>query len=751
MPSVLPSPAARPRRVRPLVYAIQTALFCSALTHQSAGAQSAANPAAGSPSSSASADNTSGGVAQLPAVTVRGAGIPGTTEGTNSYTTDAMSTATGLTLSPRETPQSVSVVTRQQIEDQGLQDTGSILASAPGISVTRSDSNRLSFSSRGFSIDNFQFDGLNTPILGQWNYGATDLDAAIYDRVEIVRGATGLMTGSGNPSAAVNFIRKKPLREFALSGSASAGSWDALRGDVDLSVPVTENGRIRSRFVAAYSQGDSYVTFLDSRKRTFYGVISADLTPDTVLTAGLEYQRNQSNGFGSGFPLFYSDGSRTDFNRSAANNTRWARIDTESTTTFVDLTHRFANDWKARAAYSHNDGDYRMKQLYRGGYPNRVTGAGMSSSFSNYDGDRSRDDIHLTLSGPFQLLGRQHELALGWMSVNDHSNIGQYLMTGAKPAIGSFMDWRQDHIAEPTWSSNKTPADDLRVKQSGAYAVGRFSLADPLHLIVGGRWSDWETKQTYFGSKREYKINDQFTPYAGLIYDINSTYTAYASYTEIFQPQNARTTSGSILPPIDGKSYEIGLKGAYLDGLLNASASLYQTRQNNLAQAIPGESVIGMPGTQAYRAISGAKVEGFELETSGQLAPGWNIGASYTHFTAKDADGKAINTSHPRSLFKLYTTYRLPGDLHRLTVGGGVDWQSRMYQAAASPRGNVDVEQGSYALLNLMARFDFSKQVSATLNLNNVLDKKYYDQIGFYSQGWYGAPRNVMLTVRAQY
>ncbi|MCH5824152.1 TonB-dependent siderophore receptor, partial [Salmonella enterica] len=90
-------------------------------------------------------------------------------------------------------------------------------------------------------------------------------------------------------------------------------SWDYVGGDLDLSVPITPDGRIRSRFVAAYNQGDDYVTFLDSRKRTFYGVVSADLTPDTVLTASVEYFRNQSNGFGSGFPLFYSDGSRTDF------------------------------------------------------------------------------------------------------------------------------------------------------------------------------------------------------------------------------------------------------------------------------------------------------------------------------------------------------------------------------------------------------------------------------------------------------
>ncbi|AEE67702.1 ferric alcaligin siderophore receptor [Bordetella pertussis] len=695
---------------------------------------------------------TGNDIAQLPAISVTGREISDLTEGTNAYTTEAMSTATGLTLSPRETPQSVSVVTRQQIEDQGLTDTGAILATAPGISVTRSDSNRYSFSARGFTIDNFQFDGLVSPILSQWNYGSTDMDAAIYDHVEIVRGATGLMTGSGNPSAAVNFVRKRPLREFAATFNASVGSWDYVRGDADISVPITEDGRIRSRLVAAYSQGDSYVHFLDTRRRTFYGVVSADLTPDTVLTTSVEYQHNHSNGFGSGFPLFYSDGSRTDFNRSVANNAPWARQDTEATTYFVDLTHRFTNDWKLRAAYSHTDGRYLMKHVYRGGYPDRHTGIiAAPPAFSNYDGNLDRDDIHFSLSAPFEAFGLRHEVALGWMSIDNHSDIQRYAMVGPAPAIGSFFDWRRAHIQEPSWADTLSPADDVRTKQTGAYLVGRFALAEPLHLIVGDRWSDWKTKQMYFGSRREYRIKNQFTPYAGLTYDINDTYTAYASYTEIFQPQNARDTSGGILPPIKSKSYELGLKAAYLEGRLNTSAALFQTRQDNLAQVIPGSSIPGFPNMQASRAASGAKVEGIDLEASGQILPDWNIGASYTHFTTKDASGNPINTNHPRSLFKLYTTYRLPGALHRLTVGGGVDWQSRMYQAAASPRGNVEVEQDSYALVSLMARFDFNKKLSATLNVNNLFDKKYYDQIGFYSQGWWGAPRNVMLNLRAQY
>ena len=690
-------------------------------------------------------------VPTLSEVTVRGAGELGTTEGSGQYRSDAMGTATGLKLSPKETPQSASVVTRQEIEDRGLTDTGAIMASAPGIAVTRNDSNRWSFSSRGFSIDNFQFDGLSAPILNLWNYGDTDLDAYIYDRVEIVRGSTGLMTGAGNPSAAVNFIRKKPLREFAAAAEVSAGRWGQRRAAADLSIPFTRDGGIRARVVAVHNKGDSYVTLLDSNKRTLYGIVSADLTPVTLLNVGMEYQHNRGGGFGSGFPLFYSDGTRTQFDRSVSNNTRWSRFETESRTTFVDVSHRFDNRWNVRAAYSHNKGDYHMKQLYRGGYPDRTTGRGMSTAFANYQGERARDDVHLMASGPFSLGGRQHELSFGWVDIDDHSDIEQHALVGARPDIRSFFEWRDNRIVEPQWASARTTADDLRTKQRGAYAVGRFTLADPLHLIVGARVSQWEMRQTYFGAQRAYKISRQFTPYAGVVYYINPTYSAYASYTEIFRPQNNRAPDGNILDPVDGKSYELGLKASYLEGRLNAAASIYQTRQNNLAQAIPGVTVSGMPGVQAYRLAKGAKVEGFELEANGALTTRWNLASSITHYTAKEATGQPINTHHPRSLFKLYTTYRMTGALRGLTLGGGLDWQGSSYQTVASPKGSVKVGQGSYALLHLLARYEFNRHVSASLHIHNALDRHYYSQIGSFSQGWWGAPRNVTLMVKAQY
>lgn len=721
-----------PFRVRPLIVLVNTALVLAAGTAQ---AQSSA---------AASARQTG----QLQAVTVTAS--PGVTENTRSYTTDAMSTATGLSLSIRETPQSVSVITTQQMEDRGVQNVSDALQTAPGISVTRSDTNRYSFSSRGFDIDNYQFDGVVTSILSPWNFGENNLDLAVFDRIEIVRGATGLMTGAGNPSASVNYVRKRPLRDFAASGGVSIGSWDYKRVYADVSTPFTENGKVRGRVVAAYSNGNSYTSLQDASVRTLYGVVTADLTSNTELTGGVSFQANANNGYGSGFPLFYSDGSRTDFSRSVSNNARWARASAETTTGFLDLSHRFANDWKARAVYTQSITDYSQKHIFRGGYPDRNTGLGTQNSFSYYDGHVRRNNIDLSLSGPFQLLGREHQFSVGWRQSEDHVALPQYRALAPLPAVGSYFAWGDSPVAEPNWSSTRSQADDLDNKQSGAYAVARFSLADPLHLIVGGRISNWETDQVYFGTARKYEHKREFVPYAGLIFDIDETFTAYASYTEIFKPQNNRTEAGDILDPVTGKSYEIGLKGSHFGGLLNSGISLFRTEQDNLAEAT-GNLVTGTTQS-AYRAVKGAKVNGVELELAGEVATGWNVGTSYTTFVAKDANDNPINTSKPRSLFKLYTTYRLPGELNRLTIGGGVDWQNRMYQLATAP-GNrrVNVQQGSYALVNAMARFDFTDKVSATLNVNNLFDKKYYSQIGFFNQGWYGAPRNVMLSLRAQY
>jgi len=161
-----------------------------------------------------------------------------------------------------------------------------------------------------------------------------------------------------------------------------------------------------------------------------------------------------------------------------------------------------------------------------------------------------------------------------------------------------------------------------------------------------------------------------------------------------------------------------------------------------------------VPGTDniaAYRAVPGAKTKGIDVELTGEVMPGWNLAASYTYSRTQDSEGVRIKTVMPEHMVKVWTTYRLPGAWQRLTVGGGVNWQSAIYYSTTPWQLNktVTARQDAYAVVNLMARYDFSRQLSATLNLNNLFDKKYLSSLDTtFNTGYYGAPRNAMLNLR---
>ncbi|MBO8077100.1 ferric-rhodotorulic acid/ferric-coprogen receptor FhuE, partial [Klebsiella pneumoniae] len=112
----------------------------------------------------------------------------------------------------------------------------------------------------------------------------------IYDRIEVIKGATGLLTGSGQPGAALNLIRKRPTRSFAGHVSLGAGSWDNYRGELDVGGPLTDEGNIRGRFVTAYQDKNSYMDRYEQKNSTYYGILEADLTPSTLFSIGMDYQ-----------------------------------------------------------------------------------------------------------------------------------------------------------------------------------------------------------------------------------------------------------------------------------------------------------------------------------------------------------------------------------------------------------------------------------------------------------------------------
>lgn len=667
-------------------------------------------------------------------------------ERAEGYSVRRTSAGTRFDLAPREIPQSVSIISHQRIEDQNLDDIIDVLANTTGVTSTQSDSERTEFYARGFYIDAYQFDGLPTQMVQNWSYGDSGLDLALYDRVEVVRGATGLLSGAGNPSASVNLIRKHAdSAELAGSVSVNVGSWGRTRTTVDVGSALNASCTVRGRVIGSYLDTDGQMDRYNQRKTLGYAVIDADLTPDTQLSVGYDYQQKRANGATwGGFPMLYSDGSRTGYDESFNASPEWTYWDTTSKRAFATLQHAFSNGWKFKVGATHDETKADDKLFYPAyndwttGESNfdRTTGAGISPSAGFYNTQRKVTGVDGYIDGPFQLFGREHQLMAG-LSYNkrEYANYGDYQVGGPGQAwdpFASYLNWT-GKIGEPNWNPLAL-ASEGTITQKAGYAAARLSLADPLKLIIGARYTDWKSEGE--GADRAHKVT---TPYAGLVFDINDTYSTYASYTEIFQPQTLKDRNGSYLDPVDGKSYEVGVKGAWFDNRLNASLAVFRIEQDNVGQAT-GEPVQGSQNEFAYRAARGTVSRGFEFEVNGELAPGWNATFGASRYVAKDINGADINTNLPQTALKLFTSYT-PQSLQALTVGGGANWQNRIYYPVPA---YGRIEQSGYALVSAFLRYRISPEFSVQANLNNLLDKKYLSQINGY--GAYGDGRNGSLT-----
>jgi len=657
----------------------------------------------------------------------------GVTQGSESYTPSSSSTATKLPLTLRETPQSVTVVTQQKMDDFNQTSINEVLGGVAGVSVEQIETDRTYYSSRGFDITNFQVDGLGLPMANGNVNG--DLDTAIYDRVEVIRGATGLMTGAGNPSATVNMVRKRPTRELHSEVKGGVGSWDKKRGEMDVSGSLVESEKLRGRMVLVKQDKESYLDRYASERTVAYGVLEGDLAEQTLLTAGYSLQQNDSDSpMWGALPLYYTDGSRTDYDVSTSTSADWSYWNVDNRRAFVELNRSLDNGWQAKAAYNFINTRQDSRLFYMYGTPDKSTGLGLLSYPSLYQMEMDQHVADVNASGPFRLLGREHQLVVGSsLSRSTVDELSLYSNTTGS-ALPPLEEWQGDY-PEPEF--NLYPNGSHWVdKELGGYLAARFSVIDDLAWIVGSRLTSWETEGQSYGVEKSNSAHGVLTPYTGLVYDLTDEISTYASYTTIFTPQKAMDINRQQLDPIDGISYETGVKGEFLEGRLNTSLALFQTRQNNLAEiagVMPDNST-----ENYYRAVDGVRSQGYELEASGMVLTDWQLAASYTDLDIEDADGHTAKTYTPKRLFKLASTYRL----NKLKLGGSLNWQDEISRVNGA---GTTTRQGSYALLNLMARYDFNKQWHTQLNVDNVTDKKYLNSL-YWDQGFYGAPRSLMLT-----
>lgn len=659
-----------------------------------------------------------------------------------SYTVPATRSGTKLNLTQRDNPQSVSVLTQQRIKDQNLQNLGDALTNVTGISASKTDSERVDFFSRGFYIGNYTWDDIPTTLSATWNFGETDGDSAIYERIDIVRGATGLMTGTGDPGAAINMIRKKAdSKTFTGNLSASYGTWDNQRYVVDLSAPLNESGTVRGRVVTGYQDQDSWMDRYHKRKKFLYATIAADLTDNTTLDIGYDYQtRDTDSPTWGGLPTWYSNGNRIDYNNNANPSADWTHFNILSRKVFTTITTNFDNGWQVRVNGTHAESDFDSKLLYISGFPDQSTGILATGGYGFagwYKGKRTQTAVDAYASGPFELLGRQHQLVAG---VDYSRQRNRYLASSTmlSPAeIGDWNSWNGD-IAEPNWPAWALSSEDT-VRQNSGYLAARFSLTDPLSMILGARYTRYSTHGTLASMEK-----NNLTPYGGLVYDINENFSVFTSYTSIFKPQTYRDQQGNYLKPVTGNDYEAGIKGDWDDSRITASLSVFRIEQENLGQIMNDVHVINS-SEDAYRAAKGVVSRGVDFEINGAVTDNLKMTFGATRYVAKEASGDRIYPHMPQTSLKLFTSYTLPM-LPELTLGGGVNWQNRTYKDATNPSGVKErIHQGSYPLANLFARYEFNKNLSVQGNVKNLFDREYFtDSSGGVT---FNEPRNYSVSL----
>lgn len=687
-----------------------------------------------------------GGLVQLPTIDVLDVVEPG-------YKPGKLGVAGKVALTAREIPQSVSVVSRKQMDDQGMATVGEAMQQVTGINVIANDTTNNQYSARGYGMG-VMYDGVTS-----YN-GMTpshQFDLPLYERVEVLRGPAGLLRGVGEPGGVVNLVKKRPKDAYALAWGASAGSSDLYRLEGDVTGPLNADKTLCGRLVLSDEQRGYFYDHTHSRKWLGLAALEYAPSPRTTFALSFAAQEQKVKAPWSGLPAYLNLGNPDagvypllDVARSTFNAPDWGRMAYRTQETAASVEHRFDNQWVAKASVNHR----RQSQFYK--YAFTSTGVNPSNHMVSYrsfqgDYDYLRDGVDASANGPFTWFGRKHNLMFGANS-EVYNSAGS---SGNGPNVNNVVFGELGGVTEPAIAYTSGSESDTR--QSGLYSQLRLSLADPLTLVLGGRSSTFKARTRAIAPSAQTpwkdgaKADNRFTPYGGLLYALSKDVTLYGSYADIFVPQTQAKADGGVLDPRTGRQYEVGGKGDFFDGGLAASLAVFNIRDQNRAYADPA-----YPTSNFFLNAGEVESRGWELEVAGQPLKGLDVVAGYTRLSTrymKDRanEGLSYSIQTPKEQFKLWSTYRFDAasGLAGFSVGGGVI----AVGAAQSSRGwRGQLLNTGYAVLNGSIAYRVDKTYSLNLVVNNLLDRKYYASVGTPNiYNFYGEPRSFLLNLRASY
>ncbi|WP_286234561.1 TonB-dependent siderophore receptor [Thalassotalea sediminis] len=646
--------------------------------------------------------------------------------------------ATGLTMKIDETPQSISMVSAEQIKNYATTNLNDALKLATGINVEEWETNRTNYTSRGFEIKNTQIDGIGMP--NDWGIVTGAMEAYGYDKIEVIRGANGLLTGVGSSAGTINYVRKRPTNENQGEVNLSVGSYDLTRIEADYSLLLTEDGRWAARAVVAAEDKGSYLKGLENDRTFFYGTIDGQLTNNSTLAFGYSYQDANTDGNMWGALVFnYTDGTQAEWKTSATTTQDWTMWDTINTTAFIEYVYMFENDWELKATYNQRTSEEDDKLFYAYGSIDKDTGLGLVGWPGRFGGEFDADLFDLTINGDFSLFGQNHELVFGASHSKSKQHLNQYSFDfSSTPAYGPTpaFPYALDAIPEPVWQDNNVYSKiDVTLKRY--FGSTKLNVTEDFFVIAGFNAIDYSRH----GVNNAVDIDNEeseFSPYVGATYSVTEDINLYASYSDIYQPQEQYDIDGYFLAPTKGVNFETGIKTTWFDNNLLATFAYFTAEQEGIANYA---GINPATGQYFYNGID-VESKGYELEVVGRINENLTTSLAYTNLDMDNSAGGEAHEWAPRNVINFLVDYKLSA-MPSLTVGLGGKWQSKTKNV------EYNVKQDAYLLVNAFARWDINDRLSVQANINNITDEKYITSL--HTVGYYAAPTNGSVRLSYQF
>jgi len=645
--------------------------------------------------------------------------------------------ATGLTMELNETPQSISVVTSELIKNFAANSVDDALRMATGITVEKGETNRTSYTSRGFDIKSTQIDGVGLP--NSWGLVTGAVDSYGFEEIEVIRGANGQLTGVGNSAGTLNYVRKRPTNDNEGEVGLTLGSYDLKRLQADYSLLLTDSGSWAARFIAVVEDKESYLDGLEDERTYLSAIVDGQLTDNSALTFGASYQDTDSDGvMWGGLVYNYSDGTQAEWDVSASPTQDWTSWDTTKFDAFIEYLYEFDNEWEVKATYTRQDSEDQGELFYVYALTGTIdvdTNLGLYGNPGAWDGEFSANLFDVTSKGSYRLFGQEHELTVGAsISKSSDQTINRSNYDYTIPAWGALpaFPYGIDVIPEPEWS-DASIYSDIDVTLTRVFGSTKLNVSDDLFLVAGFNAVDYQRKGYSNYTVAVDNDENEISPYLAATYAITDDINAYASYSDVYQPQEQYAENGEFLDPSKGVNYEIGLKTQWFDDMLLATFALFSGEQENIA-AYAGINAAGF----SYYEGTNVDSKGFEFELTGQITDNLNTVLAYTYVDIEDKAGETANEWVARNVVNFSLDYTLPA-LPELIFGFGGKWQSETENFTYS------LTQDAYLLVNAFARWNISEQLALQVNIDNITDEKYITSLN--SVGFYGAPVNGKLSV----